>query len=458
MWVGTDGGGLLRFDLDGATPPLLLDTHSRPALPSNTIYHVLEDRAGRLYLLTNRGVARLTPDEDPEPGALAYEVFVYGGDDGLPAGQCNRGAGLLDRRGRVWAGTIAGAAVLNPDLEVIDQSPKRMLLRASAGRAGRPLDDGASLSYRERPLLFDYALLSLFRERDTRYRTQLVGLDDAPSEWTADAKREYATLPDGGYLFRLWGRDYAGNVTGPVELAFVVRPAPWHSWWANVLYLLSLAALILAGIRLRLRAHQRRERELVALVDARTRRLAEANRLLTDLSYLDPLTDIANRRRFDELLPLEWKRALRAGQPIALIMVDVDGFKPFNDRYGHLVGDQCLRSVAQTLADGLPRAGDSVARYGGEEFTVILPATDLLGAYHVAEQLRRRVAAAEVATGISPASAGVTVSCGVACLVPALGLEAAELVRRADAALYRAKQAGGNCTSGTADGTTALPR
>ena len=446
MWIGTDGGGLLRFDPDGTTPPLLFDTHSRPALPSNTIYHLLEDRAGTLYLLTNRGVVRLTADEDPEPGALAYDVFVYGSDDGLPAGQCNRAAGLLDRRGRVWAGTIAGAAVLDPDREVTDRTPKRLFLRASAGHAARLLDNGASLSYRERHLLFDYALLSFFRERDTRYRTQLVGLDDAPSEWAADAKREYPTLPDGDYVFRLWGRDYAGNVTGPTELAFAVRPAPWHSWWANVVYLVALAALILAAVRLRLRAHQRRERELVALVDARTRRLAEANRLLTDLSYLDPLTDIANRRRFDELLPLEWKRALRAGKPIALIMVDIDGFKPFNDRYGHLVGDQCLRAVAQTLADGLPRAGDSVARYGGEEFAVILPATDRLGAYHVAEQLRRRVVAIRVATQAVPASDGVTVSCGVASLAPASGLEAAELVQRADAALYRAKQAGGNCT------------
>jgi diguanylate cyclase (GGDEF)-like protein len=448
LWIGTDGGGLLRVDLDGATPPLLLDTASRPALPSNTIYHVLEDRGGRLYLLTNRGVARLTTDPGPEPGALPYRVFAYNSDDGLPAGQCNRGAGMLDRHGRLWVGTIAGAAVLNPDREVVDRTPKRLLLRATAGRAGDRLADGASLSFRERPLLFDYALLSFFRERDTRYRTQLVGLDDAPSEWTGDAKREYPTLPDGGYVFRLWGRDYAGNVTGPVELAFAVRPAPWRSWWANLVYLLALAALVLAGVRLRLRAHQRRERELVALVDARTRRLAEANRLLTDLSYLDPLTDIANRRRFDELLPLEWKRALRAGQPIALIMVDVDGFKPFNDRYGHLVGDQCLRAVAQTLADGLPRAGDSVARYGGEEFAIILPATDQGGAFHVAEQLRERVAAVEVATGVAPASAGVTVSCGVASLVPAFDLEPAELVRRADTALYRAKQVGGNVTAG----------
>jgi diguanylate cyclase (GGDEF)-like protein len=457
MWIGTDGGGLLRFDPDGTTGPLLLDTHSRPPLPSNTIYHILEDLAGRLYLLTNRGVARLTPHPDPEPGALPYQVFVYHVDDGLPAGQCNREAGLLDRRGRVWAGTIGGAAVLDPEQESTDRTPKRLLLRASAGRAGRSLDDGASLAHRERPLLFDYALLSYFRERDTRYRTQLVGLDDDPSEWTADANREYPTLPAGHYTFRLWGRDYAGNVTGPIELRCRTA-APWRSWWASSLYLLGLAALILAGIRLRLRAHQRRERELVALVDARTRRLAEANRLLTDLSYLDPLTDIANRRRFDELLPLEWKRALRAGQPISLIMVDVDGFKPFNDRFGHLVGDQCLRAVAQALADGLPRAGDSVARYGGEEFAVILPATDRSGAYHVGEHLRRRVATIQVATTTAPATAGVTISCGVATLIPAFGLEAAELVRRADDALYRAKQAGGNSTAGPADGPPAPPR
>ena len=447
LWIGTDGGGALRIDLDGTAPPLLLDTNSSPPLPSSTVYEIVEDRVGRLYLLTNRGVARLTPIVAAESGAPAYEVRIYGADDGLPAGQCNRGAGMLDRHGRVWAGTIAGAAVFDPDREVPDRTTKRLLLHATAGRSQQHLADGAALRHRDRPLLFEYALLSYFRERDTRYRTQLVGLDDTQSEWTADAKREFATLPDGDYTFRLWGRDYAGNVSGPIELAFTVRPAPWYAWWAILLYLLAAAALVLAGVRWRLRAHQRRERELVALVDARTRRLAEANRLLTELSYIDPLTDIANRRRFDELLPLEWKRALRDGRPIALVMVDIDGFKQFNDHYGHLVGDRCLRAVALALADGLPRAGDSVARYGGEEFAVILPATDLPGAFHVADQLRQRVEMVTVETEPAPAGRGVTVSCGVASLLPAFGLESAELVRRADAALYRAKQAGGNRTA-----------
>ena len=447
LWVGTDGGGALRVDLDGATPPLLLDTDSRPPLPSSTVYQVVEDRAGRLYLLTNRGVARLVPSTAAVVGAAPYELRVYGADDGLPAGQCNRGAGMRDRHGRVWAGTIAGAAVFDPDRELVDRTAKRLLLHATAGRSQQHLAAGAALRHRDRPLLFEYALLSYFRERDTRYRTQLVGLDDAPSEWTADAKREFATLPSGDYTFRLWGRDYAGNVSGPLEVAFAVHPPPWHAWWAIVLYLLAAAALVLAGVRWRLRAHQRRERELIALVDARTRRLAEANRLLTELSYIDPLTDIANRRRFDELLPLEWKRALRDGRPIALVMVDIDGFKQFNDHYGHLVGDRCLRAVALALADGLPRAGDSVARYGGEEFAVILPATDLPGAFHVADQLRQRVEMVTVETEPAPASSGVTVSCGVASLLPAFGLESAELVRRADAALYRAKQAGGNRTA-----------
>jgi diguanylate cyclase (GGDEF)-like protein len=128
-------------------------------------------------------------------------------------------------------------------------------------------------------------------------------------------------------------------------------------------------------------------------------------------------------------------------------MLDLDHFREANNAYGHQGGDDLLSEVGRLLRGSI-RCSDVVARYGGEEFAIILPATDQGGAFHVAEQLRERVAAVEVATGVAPASAGVTVSCGVASLVPAFDLEPAELVRRADTALYRAKQVGGNVTAG----------
>jgi diguanylate cyclase (GGDEF)-like protein len=162
--------------------------------------------------------------------------------------------------------------------------------------------------------------------------------------------------------------------------------------------------------------------------------LEEANARLQRLSMLDGLTGIANRRRFDEALDVEWRRGVRSHAPLSLLMIDIDAFKPFNDAHGHQAGDECLRRVGAILAESLHRAGDLVARYGGEEFAVLLPETDAEHAKQVAEMLRELVAA----------GAPVTISAGVSTMVPELGAAAFVLVADADAALYEAKRSGRN--------------
>jgi diguanylate cyclase (GGDEF)-like protein len=162
--------------------------------------------------------------------------------------------------------------------------------------------------------------------------------------------------------------------------------------------------------------------------------LEEANARLQRLSMLDGLTGIANRRRFDEALDVEWRRAFRSGAPLSLLMIDIDAFKPYNDAHGHQAGDDCLCRVGAILSESLHRAGDLVARYGGEEFVVLLPETDREHAARVAEMLRERVAA----------GAPVTISVGVSTLVPELGGAAFVLIADADAALYEAKRSGRN--------------
>ncbi len=143
-------------------------------------------------------------------------------------------------------------------------------------------------------------------------------------------------------------------------------------------------------------------------------RLAEATRELRHLSLTDGLTGIANRRRFDDALEQEWRRARRAGTPLSLMLVDVDHFKHFNDRYGHLAGDTCLRRVAELLRDTCQRPGDLAARYGGEEFTLLMPATDRHGACHMAECVIKAMASANIEHGSSPTAKHVTVSVGLA--------------------------------------------
>ncbi len=204
-----------------------------------------------------------------------------------------------------------------------------------------------------------------------------------------------------------------------------------------------LSARVRAALQLKREMDLRkaRERELESLMAE----LREANAQLESLSFLDSLTGIANRRRFDEVLGTEWRRAVRQGTSLALILCDIDAFKPYNDGYGHQRGDECLRTVAQTLAEYPHRAGDLIARYGGEEFAVVLPNTDIRGAEVVAEKLRSSVEALQLPHDCSPYGPNVTLSLGVAALMPRQKDNLEIFVDQADRALYEAKHAGRNC-------------
>ena len=167
-------------------------------------------------------------------------------------------------------------------------------------------------------------------------------------------------------------------------------------------------------------------------------------RLLEQLAQIDPLTEIANRRRFAAALAQEWRRCLRASGPLSLLVLDVDRFKAFNDSFGHAAGDIVLKRIAQAIQAVLKRPGDLAARYGGEEFVVILPEIDAAGAMALAEQIRVQVEALRI--GHSPAAGQpwVTVSIGGDCTIPTTPELDDELFRRADRQLYEAKRAGRN--------------
>lgn len=172
--------------------------------------------------------------------------------------------------------------------------------------------------------------------------------------------------------------------------------------------------------------------------------LQRANEELHRLASLDGLTRIANRRRFDECLLAEWKRMARENKPLSLILGDIDCFKLFNDTCGHQPGDDCLRSVARCLAAQLKRPSDLAARYGGEEFVALLPDTDSQGALLIAESIRAGIMNLQIEHRSSPVSSHVTMSLGVATVVPGPDLDLASLIDTADRALYEAKGAGRN--------------
>lgn len=167
-------------------------------------------------------------------------------------------------------------------------------------------------------------------------------------------------------------------------------------------------------------------------------------RMLERLANIDGLTELANRRRFDEVYEREWQRARRSGQPLSLALLDIDAFKQFNDRYGHPAGDRALRSVARVAGAAMRRPGDLAARYGGEELVLLMPETGAAEAGRIAEHVREAVAALGIAHEASSVAPLLTVSIGGATFDPAGEEQQSEMFEAADAQLYRAKQHGRN--------------
>jgi len=218
---------------------------------------------------------------------------------------------------------------------------------------------------------------------------------------------------------------------------------------ANVLAFEAFADQIAGAVHMA--SVNRRLADTTRQLEAKTRALEDANEHLASavetlhrISSQDGLTNVANRRHFDETLAVEWRRAARSGSTLSLLMLDIDFFKAFNDNTGHQAGDEALRHVAKTLSQAFQRAGDLVARYGGEEFAVLLPQTDSEHAQQLAWMLRDLVSSLQIRHPASP-FAHMTVSIGVSTIIPPRdGTDPHELVRIADRALYDAKRQGRN--------------
>ncbi|HET8942713.1 MAG TPA: diguanylate cyclase [Rudaea sp.] len=209
----------------------------------------------------------------------------------------------------------------------------------------------------------------------------------------------------------------------------------------------ALAAQVAGAIHLtatnqRLSEFNREVAEQSEALERANMQLREANESLRRLSFLDGLTGVANRRRFDQALRSAWRRARREQSELSLLLLDIDDFKGYNDGYGHLAGDDCLRRIAAALNAAVTRPGDQLARYGGEEFSVLLPATGAAQAQHIAQALHKAVGDLEIPHRFARAGTHVTISVGVAVWSPEMRIVPSDFVRRADRALYAAKAEG----------------
>ncbi|WP_437627191.1 ATP-binding protein [Sorangium sp. So ce1151] len=371
LWIGTQGG-ISRYDLDAEAWLDPLNERSQPSLPDSIVYGVRADAQGRIYAFTDRGVTRFTPRAPTPDDPAELAAYTFTTEDGLPSNECNQNGSFIDSRGRVWAGTTGGVAVLDPAEEVPDVAPRPLALAARAAGGALALAPGASLGWDENTVSFEYTLLNLFHERSTRYSSQLAGFDAAPSAWSADASARYTNLAPGPYTFQVWGRDHVGNVAGPATIAFRVRPAPWRTAWAYLGYAAALGGLVYGGVRLRLRALRRRTRELELLVEQRTAELTAARdaadaanqaktTFLASMSHelRTPLNGILGYaqllQRSPRLAPEDRPSVevvRRSGEHLLTLIDDVlDLARIEADRMDLAPGDVHLPSLARTVAE-----------------------------------------------------------------------------------------------------------
>lgn len=284
-------------------------------------------------------------------------------------------------------------------------------------------------------LALHYSMVSM---SGAQFRYRLPGAMPDWSEW-GDGDIVIRPLRPGAHVLDVQARSRNGRSIVSRTLPLDTMPRWYQHWWtwlAGLAGLGALGALIArTALRHRILRYERANLELEARIAARTSELQAANRKLEELATEDALTGVANRRALEQGIKREWIRCMDQRCSLSALMIDIDHFKQFNDRHGHLEGDRCLQTVAGHLrAHHNPRR-ELLARYGGEEFALLLPGLTLEDAYRRAESLRASMAGA---------CHDITVSVGVAGFVPRPDLEPESLLRRADAALYRAKHAGRN--------------
>jgi diguanylate cyclase (GGDEF)-like protein len=442
VWIGTSGGGLAHLDLATGS---IRSLARHDGLHDDVVFEVVDAGLGAdLWLTSNRGVYRVKRDrvlEAMQGRKTDLSGTVYGTIDGMPSAECNGAfpGAMRSRDGRIWIATSRGLAVIDPRANIRNDVPPPV-------RVEEALIDGVSVAGGSlrvpagtARLELRYTALSLRTPELVTFRYMLEGYDGGWVEAGTNRVATYTRLAPGSYTFRVVATNEDGvRSRSEARLPMVVDPRWFETWWARLLAIVLLAAILWGIVRLRVATLHARQAELEALVAERTRGLAVANERLRGLSYLDGLTGVANRRRFDEALEEACAEARNSGAPVSLVLIDLDHFKKLNDSQGHQDGDEALRAVAALLAERTESRGGLAARFGGEEFAWLLPGVTLEQSLAEAETLRTKIRDAGIrhttaAHGVVTASLGVSAG---ARMTPQA------LVAAADAALYRAKSGG----------------
>jgi diguanylate cyclase (GGDEF)-like protein len=282
------------------------------------------------------------------------------------------------------------------------------------------------LDHEQHYLTFSFSIPEKSGLHAPRFLYMLEGVDTTWNDAGMQSSVSYAHLRPGRYVFHLKdGLD--GTVTESMSIS--IRPPWWLTAWAKTGYGLALVVAVLSS----------------SLFFTRLQTTRIRKEMLENLVMQDPLTGVPNRRKFQEVLAAEKSRCKRSQHQISVLMIDIDYFKGFNDRFGHQAGDDALRNVARALTETLQRPEDFVGRYGGEEFVIVLPSTNRSGAERVAQKIQQALFTANIPYPGSPLSDRITVSLGISTFSPQTDLHIDSGLFSADQALYQAKRNGRNC-------------
>jgi diguanylate cyclase (GGDEF)-like protein len=446
LWIGTYGGGLNRFKNGQFTV-----INESSGLFDDVIHRIIDDGQGSFWMSSNRGifsVAKAELDAVADGRRERVNSIVFGHRDGMKNVECNGGAnaGTLSRDGSIWFPSVEGLLRVYPGAtsspnEAAKVLVEEVLVDDQLLEKGESLDLEANFSNLE----LHYTATDLFSPEKLHFRYRMKGYDD---QWVnAGARRTayYSNLPAGDYEFQVLADYGRGNwsVTGSGFL-LSVAPRFHETLWLRSAAFFGLILLVYGGIRVRMNQLSHRTRRLEEVVLQRTAELESANKQLSQLASEDGLTGLLNRNSFDAALIEECRRAARMKTSLALLLLDIDYFKLFNDVYGRQKGDESLQKISNTLDEACNRAGESVARYGGGELAIVLPATTLQGAMQHAQTLRLLIEQLAIPHSGSDIATSLTTSIGVACIVPNAKTQPKTLLAAARSALQRAKLQGRN--------------
>ncbi|MYM30233.1 diguanylate cyclase [Duganella sp. CY15W] len=449
IWVGTSKGlDLVVFKPNGSISFKSYAVGMRAA----KILSIEHDNDGKIWCSTIAGLYRLDPDNG--------KITLFTASDGLTEGFTVNSA-AFGADGTLYFGGVHGMTAVVPGKVKTSSVPPQVAITditvfnhslqngqpAENVKAEGPVTAPTALTLSSQASVFalEFAALHYTEPSGNRYSYQLQGFDrDWVETDAAHRTASYTNLNPGKYVFRVKAANHLGVWNEePATLDITITPPFWQRWWFRSGFAALVVGTLVLAYKTRINRLTRHQTELEQTVAARTAELEESNRKLAALSTTDGLTGVSNRRGFDLALEAEWRRAARTGQTLALSMLDVDYFKKYNDHYGHLAGDAVLRTVADLITTHGRRTSDIVARYGGEEFALLAAATDATDAFGVAEEICAELVRRQLPHEQSPFGI-MTISIGVAVMVPTEDTSPQDLVHAADQALYRAKEKGRN--------------